>query len=29
MVTQEEKKEKKKRSSWLPDPERRWPVQGW
>ncbi|KAJ6732919.1 hypothetical protein OIU74_004801 [Salix koriyanagi] len=20
---------KKKRSSWLPDPERRWPVQGW
>lgn len=29
MVTQEEKKGKKKRSSWLPDPERRWPVQGW
>lgn len=22
-------KEKKKRSSWLPDPEKRWPVQGW
>ncbi|CAI9110765.1 OLC1v1010843C1 [Oldenlandia corymbosa var. corymbosa] len=20
---------KKKRSSWLPDPDRRWPVQGW
>ncbi|KAG6767942.1 hypothetical protein NC652_018633 [Populus alba x Populus x berolinensis] len=29
MVTQEEKKGQKKRSSWLPDPERRWPVQGW
>ncbi|KAG6766819.1 hypothetical protein POTOM_027993 [Populus tomentosa] len=27
MVTQEKKKGKKKRSSWLPDPERRWPVQ--
>nr|DAD21664.1 TPA_asm: hypothetical protein HUJ06_023127 [Nelumbo nucifera] len=24
-----EVKQKKKRSSWLPDPERRWPVQGW
>ncbi|KAF0910359.1 hypothetical protein E2562_001537 [Oryza meyeriana var. granulata] len=23
-----EKKGKKKRSSWLPDPDRRWPVQG-
>ncbi|KAG1341894.1 hypothetical protein COCNU_05G001230 [Cocos nucifera] len=22
-------KEKKKRSKWLPDPDRRWPVQGW
>lgn len=22
-------KKKKKRSSWLPDPDRRWPVQGW
>jgi hypothetical protein len=22
-------KEKKKRSSWLPDPEKRWPIQGW
>lgn len=22
-------KKVKKRSSWLPDPERRWPVQGW
>lgn len=21
--------EKKKRSTWLPDPQRRWPVQGW
>ncbi|KAJ1415310.1 hypothetical protein SESBI_18267 [Sesbania bispinosa] len=20
---------KKKRSSWLPDPNRRWPIQGW
>ncbi|CAK7339561.1 unnamed protein product [Dovyalis caffra] len=29
MVTQEEKKRKKNRSSWLPDPGRRWPVQGW
>ncbi|WOK92275.1 hypothetical protein Cni_G00966 [Canna indica] len=26
----EKKKKKKKRwSSWLPDPDRRWPVQGW
>ncbi|GKV21498.1 hypothetical protein SLEP1_g31475 [Rubroshorea leprosula] len=24
-----EEKRKKKRSSWLPDPKRRWPVQGW
>ncbi|KAH0463981.1 hypothetical protein IEQ34_006767 [Dendrobium chrysotoxum] len=24
-----EKERKKKRSSWLPDPERRWPLQGW
>lgn len=23
-----EKKEKK-RSSWLPDPDKRWPIQGW
>nr|DAD40720.1 TPA_asm: hypothetical protein HUJ06_015043 [Nelumbo nucifera] len=23
------KKKKKNRSSWLPDPEKRWPVQGW
>lgn len=22
-------KEEKKRSSWLPDPHRRWPIQGW
>ncbi|KAG2724810.1 hypothetical protein I3843_01G034000 [Carya illinoinensis] len=22
-------KRKKKRSSWLPDPQKRWPVQGW
>jgi hypothetical protein len=22
-------KKKKRRSSWLPDPDRRWPVQGW
>lgn len=30
---EEEKKKKreptKRRSTWLPDPERRWPVQGW
>ncbi|KAI4331425.1 hypothetical protein MLD38_029615 [Melastoma candidum] len=25
----EEMKKKKKRSSWLPDPDRRWPIQGW
>lgn len=24
-----EKKKEKKRSSWLPDPEKRWPIQGW
>ncbi|GAV68769.1 hypothetical protein CFOL_v3_12272 [Cephalotus follicularis] len=24
-----EEKKKKRRSSWLPDPARRWPVQGW
>ncbi|OMO56895.1 hypothetical protein CCACVL1_26184 [Corchorus capsularis] len=23
------KKKKKEKSSWLPDPERRWPLQGW
>ncbi|KAK4793482.1 hypothetical protein SAY86_023917 [Trapa natans] len=28
MAVAEERKVKK-RSSWLPDPERRWPVQGW
>jgi len=22
-------KKEKKRSSWLPDPDRRWPIQGW
>ena len=22
-------KKQKKRSSWFPDPERRWPIQGW
>ena len=22
-------KKEKKRSSWLPDPQKRWPVQGW
>ncbi|KAL2348514.1 hypothetical protein Fmac_002514 [Flemingia macrophylla] len=22
-------KKDKKRSSWLPDPDRRWPIQGW
>ncbi|CAL5188029.1 unnamed protein product [Lathyrus oleraceus] len=27
-VAVEEKKEKK-RSSWLPDPDKRWPIQGW
>lgn len=25
----ERKKKLKKHSKWLPDPERRWPVQGW
>ena len=29
VVTREGERGKKKRSSWLPDPERRWPVQGW
>ncbi|CAA6653579.1 unnamed protein product [Spirodela intermedia] len=24
-----EGEKQKKRSSWLPDPEKRWPVQGW
>ncbi|KAJ6288456.1 hypothetical protein OIU76_024446 [Salix suchowensis] len=28
-VAREGQSGKKKRSSWLPDPERRWPVQGW
>ncbi|KAL5719724.1 hypothetical protein ACHQM5_012469 [Ranunculus cassubicifolius] len=30
-MKEEEIKEemKKKKSSWLPDPDRRWPVQGW
>lgn len=27
-VVEKEKKEKK-RSSWLPDPDKRWPIQGW
>ncbi|KAL5099434.1 hypothetical protein RYX36_003761 [Vicia faba] len=27
-VAEKEKKEKK-RSSWLPDPDKRWPIQGW
>ncbi|KAK4262178.1 hypothetical protein QN277_027763 [Acacia crassicarpa] len=22
-------KKQKKRSSWLPDPDKRWPIQGW
>ncbi|TKY70382.1 hypothetical protein E2542_SST06672 [Spatholobus suberectus] len=28
-VAQTVVKKEKKRSSWLPDPERRWPIQGW
>ncbi|KAF7828849.1 hypothetical protein G2W53_020013 [Senna tora] len=28
-VAVEKKKKKKNRSSWLPDPDRRWPIQGW
>ncbi|KAJ4851456.1 hypothetical protein Tsubulata_014124 [Turnera subulata] len=28
-VPSQEEKQRRKRSSWLPDPERRWPVQGW
>ncbi|PNX80611.1 hypothetical protein L195_g036617 [Trifolium pratense] len=23
------KEKKRKRSSWLPDPDKRWPIQGW
>ncbi|KAB1214581.1 hypothetical protein CJ030_MR1G014037 [Morella rubra] len=28
-VVEEKQAKKKKRPSWLPTPERRWPVQGW
>lgn len=28
-AAEEEKKKEKKRSSWLPEPGRRWPIQGW